>query len=195
MSLSPEQCETLLHLARSAIRHTLGGEPFHAPLIEDEALVARAGCFVTLHESSNGRLRGCIGRLDNCPLAIALISSATDVLSDARFQDDPVESTDLKNISIEISVLSPMRPAAHPLDFDPKTDGIQLTIADRSGCFLPQVGQETGWTREQLLSRLCTEKLGVDPETWRTPAASLQTFSVQLIGPEPLMPTESDCNV
>jgi len=38
---------------------------------------------------------------------------------------------------------------------------IYLTLNGRSGVFLPQVARETGWRRDQLLDRLCTEKDGL----------------------------------
>jgi AmmeMemoRadiSam system protein A len=185
MSLSPNQCETLLELARSVIRHTLGGHEFSPPPITDQALLAPSGCFVTLHERGTHRLRGCIGRLEPLPLWQAVAGSAAGVLDDPRFQTDPVIPAELPRLELEISVLSPMRPASHPLDFDPRSDGIYLAIDGRSGCFLPQVGRETGWSREHLLARLCTEKLGFNANAWQRPDATLQTFSTQTIGPEP----------
>jgi AMMECR1 domain-containing protein len=53
--------------------------------------------------------------------------------------------------------------------------------------FLPQVARETGWTRQQLLSRLCTEKLGLPENAWTDPSAALHTFTADVIGPTPVM--------
>jgi AMMECR1 domain-containing protein len=131
-----------------------------------------------------------MGRLHTCPLWQAVISSAADVLEDPRFHGEPVSLSELARLEIEISILSPLRPAAHPLDFEPLLDGIYLTIAGRSGCFLPQVARETGWSREELLSRLCTEKLGFAAETWKRREALLQVFSTQTIGPALFESTE-----
>jgi len=188
MHLSPAECETALGWAREAILQALMGQSYSPGPPEDPVLLAAAGCFVTLHELGTRRLRGCIGRLDTCPLWRAVISSAADVLNDPRFQNDRVTLDELPRLEMEISVLSPLRPAADPLDFDLQLDGIYLTIAGRSGCFLPQVARETGWSREQLLSRLCTEKMGFGPDTWKRPEARLQVFSTQTIGPEPFTP-------
>jgi len=48
------------------------------------------------------------------------------------------------------------------------------------------VARDTGWTREQLLDRLCTEKLGLHPASWRhAPMVKLQRFTTLVIGPEP----------
>jgi AMMECR1 domain-containing protein len=121
------------------------------------------------------------------PLAPTVLAMARAVLEDPRFLNFPVTFTDLPNIDLELSVLSPLTPAANVLDFDPANDGIYLTHGDRSGCFLPQVARETGWGKEQLLDRLCTEKLGLPAITWKHPAARLHKFTVILIGPEPFM--------
>ena len=55
----------------------------------------------------------------------------------------------------------------------------------RTGCFLPQVARETGWTREQLLGRLCSEKMGLPAAFWMQAGAQLMTFTTLIIGPEP----------
>ena len=83
-----------------------------------------------------------------------------------------------------MSILSPPRQADEPLDFDPITDGIYLVHGSRSGFFLPQVARETGWSKQQLLDRLCEEKLGLPPDAWQKPEAKLFTFKVEVIGPE-----------
>ena len=97
----------------------------------------------------------------------------------------PVRINELPHLELEITVIFPMQQASSPLDFDLLDDGIYLIAAGRSGCFLPQVARETGWTREQLLDRLCTEKLGCPATTWRQPDARLMKFKTLIIGPEP----------
>ncbi|MCS7034635.1 MAG: AMMECR1 family protein, partial [Phycisphaerae bacterium] len=109
-------------------------------------------------------------------------------LHDPRFENMPVTAADLPELEVEVTVLSPLRPADSPTDFDPSTDGILLEINQRVGCFLPQVARETGWDRQQLLSRLCTEKLGLPADAWRQTESRLQKFGALIIGPEPLVP-------
>lgn len=189
MHLSPDQCRALLNLARQAIRQALGTSslPAHADTTaNDPALLQPAGAFVTLHQHLTHRLRGCIGRLDtDQPLKSAVEQMATAVLEDPRFTDDPVSADELPLLDVEITLVFPLRPAPTPLDFDPLNDGILLTLDQRHGCFLPQVARETGWSKEQLLARLCTEKMGLPPTAWQDPQAHLQTFPTLLIGPEP----------
>lgn len=189
MVLKPEQQQALLDAARDVIRQTLG---CHAPPPmenSDPALLQPAGCFVTLHEKGTHRLRGCVGTLDaSAPLMDALHRSAASVLEDPRFINDPVELDELPRLEIEISILSPLRAVNDPLDFDLLNDGIYLTLGGRSGCFLPQVARETGWDKEMLLARLCTEKIGFPPAAWKLPEARMQVFSTLQIGPEPFVP-------
>jgi AmmeMemoRadiSam system protein A len=201
MVLSPHQQRVLMDAARDAIRRKLTGQPPAAggsdaaaadpalaqPELARAELAQPAGCFVTLHTLRTHALRGCVGRLDAAePLLSAVRRSAANVLSDPRFADDPVRLDELGDLQMDVSVLSPLRPAAGPLAFDPHDEGIYLTWGgDRSGCFLPQVARETGWSKEQLLARLCVEKMGLPPTAWHDPRAKLFVFTTLVIGPEP----------
>jgi AmmeMemoRadiSam system protein A len=151
---------------------------------------ATSGCFVSLHDLRNHRLRGCVGRIDprGEPLHTLIPAVAQSCLHDPRFERDPVTLHELPRLAIELTLLSPLTDAAHPLDFDPHTDGLLLTLGEASGCYLPQVARETGWSREQLLDRLCSEKLGLDRDAWRRPEARMQTFRTEIVGPEPFEP-------
>jgi len=65
-------------------------------------------------------------------------------------------------------------------------EGIYLTFGESgAGCFLPQVARETGWSKEQLLDRLCVEKMGLLASAWHDPRAKLFVFTTLEIGPEP----------
>ena len=193
MLLSPQHRRVLLDAARATIRTALRGEtpPAEVPKAEtdpaDPVLSQPAGCFVTLHRLDTHELRGCVGRLDAVdPLIDAVRRAAAGVLNDPRFSGDRVRLDELPRLQIDVSVLSPLRPASNPLDFDLLNDGIYLTCGGRTGCFLPQVARETGWTREQLLDRLCTEKLGLPADAWQQPGATLYAFEVEVVGPEPV---------
>lgn len=184
MQFTSAQQDSLLDLARVAVRNALVMEAA-PPLPTDPALLQPAGCFVSLHEQRTHRLRGCVGRLDaTMPLAEAVRSMAGAVLEDPRFVNMPVTLEDLPRLEIDLSVLSPLIPIERPDDFDLLNDGIFVTFEDRAGCFLPQVARETGWTREQLLDRLCSEKLGLPAMTWRHPLCRFEKFHAVQIGPE-----------
>ena len=189
MPLSDQARSALLNLARTVIRQRLTDPTIDPslPTPTEPELLQPAGSFVSLHELQSHRLRGCVGRLDaTIPLFDCVKHTAASVLKDPRFYDNPVTLADLSNLLIEISVISPLRPST-ATDFDLETDGIYLTLGERCGCFLPQVARETGWTREQLLSRLCMEKLTLPPDAWRLPQAQFHAFATELVGPEPFV--------
>jgi AmmeMemoRadiSam system protein A len=206
MELTADQRRFLLDVARQTIRAALSapggvaasaaspaqasGTDTTSPATGDPVLPQRAGCFVSLHTLHTHRLRGCVGRLDcRDELIVAVRQSAINVLHDPRFVDYPVTLEELPRLEIELTVIFPMQEAEHCLDFQPQEDGIFLTIGDRGGCFLPQVARETGWSREQLLARLCSEKLGLHPDAWRhDKSARLHKFKTLVIGPEPFCP-------
>jgi len=186
MEFSAATGQAMLRFASRTIIRRLRGENGDSPLSlpPDPLLDQPMGCFVSLHRWENHALRGCIGLLESDrPLSVALASSAEGALADPRFVNQPITLSELPYLTMELTVIGPMRAVASPLDFVPLEDGIYLTIGPRSGCFLPQVARETGWTREQLLGRLCTEKLGLAETAWRDPQAQLRTFSAQVIGP------------
>lgn len=210
MDLSPQQQRLLLDLARTEIRRCLAryisapesaadpadpGGPSDDPADGMSAdpldpsrrfLDEPAGCFVSLHECFTHRLRGCVGQVQAVePLGEGVRAAAWGVLRDPRFERNPVSADELPSLEIEITVLSPLRPVRSPLDFEPLRDGLWLTVGTRCGCFLPQVGRETGWTREQLLERLCTEKLNLPGSAWQWPDAKLDVFTAMICGPEP----------
>lgn len=189
LELTEHHHRLLLDVARWSIRAALGmgraRDMAGMPERNDPAVNQPAGCFVTLHELRTRALRGCIGRMEaTSPLIRTVHEMAASVLDDPRFVNRRVTPEDLPKLEIEISVVSPMRPAAGVLRFDPPSDGLYLEIEGRTGCFLPQVARETGWSREQLLARLCAEKMGLDRDAWRWPGARLRLFSVVIIGPE-----------
>lgn len=188
MQLTLAQQQFLLNTARCVIRGTLCGQAPLSPQVDDPLLHSPAGAFVSLHEVGTHRLRGCVGRLQaSGPLVQTIMETAANVLSDPRFTHVRVTVAELTRLNIEISVLSPLQPTTHPLDFDPPNDGIYLTCCGRSGTFLPQVARQTGWTREQLLARLCLEKLGMPADAWQMADARLQKYTVTLIGPVPFV--------
>ena len=188
MNLTPGQQRFLLDLARSAIVNTLRGLRSQPPQVNDAVLNTASGCFVTLHDAASHRLRGCIGRIQSGdPLIVGVHESAISVLDDPRFVNNRISLQELPLLDLEVSVLSPLMPAANTLDFEPREHGIFLTCQGRTGTFLPQVARETGWNREQLLTRLCGEKMGIPPEAWKDAGARLFKYTALVIGPVPFV--------
>jgi AmmeMemoRadiSam system protein A len=188
MEISVSSRQMILAAVARAIVSRLTKQPSLPPIFPDEpALSAHAGCFVSLHRSDSHALRGCIGIVENArQLRDILIPTAESALNDPRFAGQPITVAEIDFLDVELTLLGPLIPAASPLHFEPQVHGIFLTAAGKSGLFLPQVARTTGWNREQLLDRLCYEKLGLAPKAWRFSDAFLRTFTADIIGPAPL---------
>ena len=140
------------------------------------------GLFVTLRK--HGQLRGCIGRIrTNEPLASSVGPVALDAaLNDSRFQ--PVGAEELGELRIEVSVLTPPRKLGQPKELVAGRDGVILESQGHSGVFLPQVWEESGWTRIEFLRELASQKAGLPPDAWQH--ADLYVFEDQVFEEEPL---------
>jgi uncharacterized protein (TIGR00296 family) len=89
-------------------------------------------------------------------------------------------SSELEDIDIEISVLTPLKPVQSPEDIVVGRDGVVLRKSGRSAVFLPQAAVVQGWRREELLTQLC-RKAGL-PETACQRDAAIYTFRAQVFG-------------
>ena len=175
-SLNASDRKVLLTLARDTIERFLTTKT--APLARNPspALEQTRGMFVTLKKS--GELRGCIGEIaPEKPLyqlagAVALKSA----LEDPRFRQ--LRTDELKDIEIEISVLTHPAPVAGAEDIVAGRDGVIVKKDGRSAIFLPQVATEQGWGREEMLDQLCL-KAGLPAGSWKQGAQFL-TFQAEV---------------
>jgi AmmeMemoRadiSam system protein A len=101
---------------------------------------------------------------------------------DPRFLDDPITPDELPNLDIEISVLSPLKKTTDPLSLRLGVDGIYIKRGLYSGCFLPQVAEETGWTKEEFLSYCCSHKAGLPADAWKDPKTDVFLFTAEVFG-------------
>jgi MEMO1 family protein len=166
----------MLTLARETIRRYLDtgtvplGRGFSASLDRPQ------GVFVTLRK--RGELRGCIGQMvPDRPLRVLVGSMAlASAFEDPRF--GKVRADELKDIAVEISVLTPFKEVAGPGAIVVGRDGVLLQKDRRSAVFLPQVATEEHWTRDEMLDNLCL-KGGLREGCWRT-GAKLSTFQADV---------------
>jgi len=130
------------------------------------------GAFVTLKKK--GELRGCIGRMiGDEPLIKTIGAMAIQAaFNDTRF--NPLTADELKDIEIEISVLTPMKQVTGVSDIVIGRDGVLLSKNDHHAVFLPQVAPEQGWNREEMLDNLC-RKAGLETGCWKE-KAKFSTF-------------------
>ena len=182
--LSEGERSTLLRIARETVQARLQGDPRPRVSVQSPALQAPCGAFVTL--KNRGRLRGCIGTfVARAPLHQTVQDMAEGALRDPRFVAAPVTARELPDLDVEISVLSPLERTRDPLaEIELGRHGILVEGPYGSGCFLPQVATETGWSKEEFLSHCCAGKAGLDPDAWRQPGTTVYRFEAEVFGEE-----------
>jgi len=173
-SLNNEEKETLLELARKTIDDKLSGKSLQK-INETEispTLLNHCGAFVTL--TKNDQLRGCIGRFmaDEPLYKVVQEMALSSAFKDYRFS--PVTEDEMNDIEIEISVLTPLKRIYSADDFELGKQGIYMIKGGHSGTYLPQVAEETGWSKEEFLSHCARVKAGIGKEGWKD--ADLYTY-------------------
>jgi AmmeMemoRadiSam system protein A len=136
------------------------------------------GAFVTIRK--HGVLRGCIGDIvGEEPLYKTVRDMAVAAVSqDPRFS--PVLPAELKDIDVEISVLSKPRRVHDASEIQLGQDGVIVSEGDHQGVFLPQVAAETGWSKEEFLAQLCSQKAGLAADAWKNPDTALYIFTADV---------------
>ncbi len=174
-AISEQSQKLLLSLARETIQIGTQGKRYKPQRPDITELKEPAAVFVTLHK--NGHLRGCIGTIQaHSPLFDAVVEYAElAAFDDPRFQ--PVTADELKEIDIEISVLSPMRKISSPSEIIAGKHGVVVRKGRRSGLFLPQVWEQLP-DMEQFMGYLCAEKAGLPFDAWKGDDVELMVFTV-----------------
>ena len=175
---SPEHRRQLLRIARQAAEESLEtGTPASEP---PPKLVGRfGGAFVTLWAGK--RLRGCVGSFTLTDDIAKTIKHVTrQSLADSRFQSDPVTAEELSGLEIEVSILSNLEPTDEPASLVPGAHGIVIRRGVKSGCFLPKVAAERGWSAEEFLSNCCTMKAGLPADAWRKSDTEVLLFTAEV---------------
>ncbi|MFH1190817.1 MAG: AmmeMemoRadiSam system protein B [Candidatus Omnitrophota bacterium] len=176
--LNFQQKEKLLTIARQAITTYLQTGK-KVPIFEsDLVLNQKSGAFVTLNQHQE--LRGCIGNLvGSQPLYLTVADMAIEAaVDDPRFQ--ALSLSDLKEVEIEISVLSALEKVSSADKIELGKHGVLVRRGNQSGVFLPQVATETGWSKEEFLNNLCAQKAGIAANAWKDKDTQLYIFSADV---------------
>jgi hypothetical protein len=176
--LNAQQRKRLLEIARESIKTYLSTGKKLEINEEDPLLIRESGAFVTLHKQ--GQLRGCIGSLRvNGPLYLTIRDMAIEAaVGDPRFP--ALQLSQLQDIEIEISVLSPLKKVNTPNEIELGRHGVLIKRGPRSGVFLPQVATETGWSKQEFLSYLCAHKAGLPADAWRDKSTEIYVFTAEV---------------
>lgn len=177
--LSNNEKEILLALARDTLTSWIKQrkKPSLPEAKGNMALVT--GAFVTLHK--DGELRGCIGNMIGTQPLVNTIQEMAIAASteDPRFS--PVVENELRDIDIEISVLSPMKRIKDVSEIEVGKHGILLGLGWNKGVLLPQVATEWGWDRDTFLAHTCL-KAGLPEDAWKDSECIIEIFSAVVFG-------------
>lgn len=174
----------LLRLARRTIDKYLQNK--NIIQLEDseltKTLLDKRATFVTLEKNHN--LRGCIGDLEpqKSLYQSVIDNSLASAFLDPRFP--PVEENELKNIIIEISVLSPLKKLQKfnsLIDFlqylNNKKPGLFIKKGSLQATFLPQVWEELPEAKN-FMTQLCF-KAEMNPDEWQNLEMEIYEYRVE----------------
>jgi len=182
-TLNAQEKTYLLKTARASLETYLKtGKIPDFPAPDSAALKENRGAFVTL--TWHGGLRGCIGRIvGDTPVYKVIPEFAVHAaVDDPRFP--MVTYQELKDIYIEISVLTPFLEVKNLDEIEVGKHGLMITRGVfTAGLLLPQVPGEFGWDRTTFLEQVCA-KAGLPADAYKDKSAKLEKFSALVFSEE-----------
>lgn len=176
--LNQKEKKQLLNIAFKAIDVYIStGKHADLPKPVSDRLMEHRGAFVTL--KMHGILRGCIGTfIADKPLIDVVADMAREAaVEDPRFS--PVVAEEVKDLEIEISVLTPLQRVTDPKLIEVGRHGIFITRGFHSGVLLPQVATEYGMDRLEFLDQTCI-KAGLPKGCWQDPDTIIEVFEAEV---------------
>ncbi len=174
----------LLRIARQGVQAELKGDSYNPEPPSSNVEVER-GVFVTLKKGDE--LRGCLGRFtaEGIPLYQLVKTMAVESAThDMRF--NPLSLSELPQVDIQISVLSPLEVVEDVKDIEIGKHGLQIRGRSQygtvcTGTLLPQVASERGWDVYQFLDATCF-KAGLQTDAWKDPTTEIYMYSAEIFG-------------
>jgi len=174
MELSEQEKKALLEIAKRAIIAKAGNKDMPKLTMDLPILKEKRGAFVTLKK--RGHLRGCIGYIK----AVKPLGDTVQEMAVAAAFHDPrfpsVKGDEIRDLSFEISVLSPLQKIKNIEEIEVGTHGLYMVRGYNSGLLLPQVAIEYRWDRETFLKETCY-KAGLPPKAWKDKETEIYIFS------------------
>jgi len=177
LGLTDGEKDILHTIARTAIESECLSHNYPEINITSQTLKEKRGAFVTLHKK--GHLRGCIGYIrPQKPLHQTIREMAlAAAFQDSRFK--AVTKSELKDLEIEISVLTPLQKISSINEIEVGKHGIYIMKDFHSGILLPQVATENSWDRKTFLEHTCT-KAGLPDTAWKDKNTEIYIFSADI---------------
>lgn len=180
--LPPASQKSLMALSRQILECFVRGREKQVAKIEDDHLLtSRYGAFVSLHKGRE--LRGCIGTcFPRHPLYTTVIEM-TEAAASRDHRVRPISESELSDIQIDISVLSPLAVVQDPLSLEVGKHGLHVARGDKTGVLLPQVASEYGWDIRTFLGEACV-KAALRKNAWQWPGTKVSSFTALIIEEE-----------
>jgi len=179
MELTEKDKNALLDLAKNTIAAKLNKKDMPQIAVDSAILKEKRGAFVTLKK--RGHLRGCIGYIK----AVKPLRETVQEMAIAAAFHDPrfpaLKAEELKDLSFEISVLSPLSRIKDVSEIEVGKHGLYIINGYNSGLLLPQVAVEYKWDRETFLRETC-HKAGLPAQAWQDEATEIYIFSADYFG-------------
>lgn len=178
-SLSGKDRKKLLEIARKSIEGYVRNKTVPSFTVTESSLLQPSGAFVTIKEF--GELRGCIGYIEAVkPLYQTVQEVAVSAaVNDYRFM--PLSEKELKDIELEISVLTPLKKISAVNEIEVGKHGLVIRKGLNSGLLLPQVATEWGWDHQTFLEETC-HKAGLPKDAWKDKSTQIYIFSAEVFG-------------
>ena len=175
--MTPEHGPELVKFARARIEQEFGGPVAQAPT--GEWTREKCATFVTLRWKNDGDLQGCIGTLEADRPIVADVAGNAVAAATRDPRGEHLVLSAIKDLDVELSILSPLERVASFADIRPGTDGVVLIYRGRRGTFLP-VMWETFPDKAVFFAQL-ERKAGLPPgydpkhlEVWRYTATKFE---------------------
>ena len=168
MTLSEADKKSLLCLARNTIKGKITAEkvPRYSQAAATDILRLRVGAFVSVYV--DGKLRGCIGTFSEEEFLYRNVEkmALSASTSDSRFRS--IETDELDNLMIEISVLSPRKQIFNKKEIILGKHGIYMKNGMNRGTLLPQVAINQNWSVDEFLGNCARYKADIGWDGWKT---------------------------
>jgi len=174
--LAEDEKQKLLAMAKETIVSYVTNRKVPVFETNDPRLTANGAAFVTINR--NGRLRGCIGNIQPImSLYQSVVQNAVSASSrDSRFS--PMSKEELKDMEVEVTILSPLELLKDKKDIRIGTHGLFLVNDRASGILLPQVATEYHWDLDTFLEQV-SMKAGLPKDAWKS--SRIYTFTADIL--------------
>jgi uncharacterized protein (TIGR00296 family) len=75
-----------------------------------------------------------------------------------------------------------MKKIEDPSEIELGKHGVMVKRGARSGVYLPQVADETGWSLDEFMGSLCAHKAGIPENSWKTGDAEIFVYTAEVFG-------------